>query len=131
MQILFGQLAQSSNLARYKRLNGKFLKDAEELLEKGDVVQASEKFWGAAAEMVKAYASAKRIKTRTHNDLWQVVIDLNREHPSLGLLRDFNQAVYLHSNFYEDELRPEAVRVAGEAVKQFMKNIDQLLQDSR
>ncbi len=124
------QLAQKSRVARYKKLNGKFLKDAEELLEKGDVVQASEKFWGATAEIVKAYASSERIKTRTHNDLWQVVIDLDKEHPSLDLLKDFNQAGYLHSNFYEDELRPEAVSAAGEAVKDFAAKIERLMQDS-
>ena len=89
------------------------------------------KLWGAAAEIVKAYAFAKRMKTRTHNDLWQVVIDLNKEHPSLDLLKDFNQAGYLHSNFYEDELRPEAVRVAADAVKEFVKNMKQLLKDIR
>ena len=71
------------------------------------------------------------MKTRTHNDLWQVVIDLNKEHPSLDLLKDFNQAGYLHSNFYEDELRPEAVRVAADAVKEFVKNMKQLLKDIR
>lgn len=109
-------------------MNAKFLKDAEELLEKGDVVQASEKFWGAAAEMVKAYAAARGIRTRTHNDLWQVVIDLDKNHPSLTLLRDFNQAGYLHSNFYEDELRPEVVRVAGEVVKEFIGKIERLLE---
>jgi uncharacterized protein (UPF0332 family) len=119
--------ASSSNVARYKKLNGKFLKDAEKLLDKGDLVQASEKFWGAAAEIVKAYASSKQIKTRTHNDLWQVVIDLNKEHPRLGLLKDFNQAGYLHSNFYEDELRPEAVRVAGEAVREFVTKVERLI----
>lgn len=121
-------MAQRTKLRHYKRLNAKFLKDAEELIEKGDVVQASEKFWGAAAEIVKAYAAARGIRTRTHNDLWQVVIDLDKKHPSLALLRDFNQAGYLHSNFYEDELRPEAVRAAGEVVKEFIGKIERLLE---
>lgn len=35
------------------RLNGKFMREAEELLAKGDYVQASEKLWGAAAEISK------------------------------------------------------------------------------
>ncbi len=120
-------LAQKAKLRHYKRLNNKFLKDAEELLEKGDIVQASEKFWGAAAEIVKAYAADKGIRTRTHNDLWQVVIDLDKRHPSLALLRDFNQAGYLHSNFYEDELRSEAVRAAGKGVREFVGKIERLL----
>jgi len=123
-------LAQKARLRHYKRLNSKFLKDAEELLKKGDVVQASEKFWGAAAEIVKAYATERGIKTRTHNDLWQVVIDLDKKNPALTLLQDFNQAGYLHSNFYEDELRPEAVAAAGEVVVEFVRKIESLLKPS-
>ena len=33
----------------YKRLSEKYLVEAKELLKKNDLVQASEKFWGAAA----------------------------------------------------------------------------------
>jgi hypothetical protein len=119
---------RSSKSARCKRLNNKILKDADEELENGDVVRASEKYWGAAAEIVKAYSSARGFKTRTHNDLWQAVIDLDKKHPSLELLKDFNQAGYLHSNFCEDELRPEAVKVAGDTVKDFVKKMEKFLQ---
>ena len=42
----------------YLDLNHKYLDEAESLIQKGDYVQASEKFWGAAAEMVKAVAAA-------------------------------------------------------------------------
>jgi len=44
---------------KYAELNGKFLKDAKTLLEKRDYVQASEKLWGAAAQIVKAIALAR------------------------------------------------------------------------
>jgi hypothetical protein len=121
-------VAQKAKVRHYRRLNGKFLRDAQELLRSGDVVQASEKFWGAAAEIVKAYAASRGLRTRTHGALWQVVIDLDQKHPSLSLLRDFNQAGYLHSNFYEDELRPEAVRVAGDVVREFVAKIGALME---
>lgn len=62
-------MASRARLEHYKRLNGKFLRDAEELLAKGDVVQASEKFGGAAAEIVKAYAAKRGLRTRTHAGL--------------------------------------------------------------
>src|SRR3990172_9226867 len=100
----------SSRAEQYRRLNGKFLRDAEELLAEGDIVQASEKFWGAASEMVKAYAAKRGLKARTHADLWRIVIELDQERPGLGLHEDFLTAGYLHSNFYEDELLPASVR---------------------
>jgi len=37
----------------YLKLNNKYLDDAEELIKRKDYVQASEKLWGAAAEIVK------------------------------------------------------------------------------
>jgi hypothetical protein len=43
----------------HRSLAEKFLREAEELLAKGDYVQASEKAWGAAAQMVKAVAAKK------------------------------------------------------------------------
>ena len=37
----------------HENLCKKFLNDAEELVKRGDYVQASEKAWGAASQMVK------------------------------------------------------------------------------
>jgi hypothetical protein len=40
-------------LERYLGLNGKYLKEAESLLSKGDYAQASEKFWGPPPESLR------------------------------------------------------------------------------
>ena len=120
-------MASKAKLEHYKRLNGKFLRDAEEALAQGDTVQASEKFWGAAAEIVKAYAAKKGLRAQTHADLWTLVIKLDRENPRLGLHEEFLTAGYLHSNFYEDELRPESVRLAGNVVKRVIQKMEQFL----
>jgi len=42
----------------------RLLKEAEELLARGDYVQASEKAWGAAAQIVKAAKKGKELKSR-------------------------------------------------------------------
>jgi len=47
-------------------LNSKYLKDAEKLLKEGGYLQASEKFWGAAAEITKALASKMKKPILTH-----------------------------------------------------------------
>jgi len=120
-------MAATSRAEHYKRLNGKFLRDADELLKKSDVVQASEKFWGAAAEIVKVYAAKKGLKVRTHADLWQIVIALDKQRPRLGLHEEFLTASYLHTNFYEDELLPESVRAAGDVVRRFIGKMERLL----
>ena len=57
-------------------LNGKYLEDADRLLEAGDYVQASEKYWGAMAEIVKAIAEGRVSTRRAAGLLDQSVEDL-------------------------------------------------------
>lgn len=111
---------------RYKRLNGKYLKDAESLLAKHDYVQASEKLWGAAAQSVKSLAAKRGVQLLTHTSIFQFVTKLHKEHPGLGLAEDFHIASSLHTNFYEDWLTPEMVRVGADRVKAFVEKISKL-----
>ena len=90
-------------------MSAKYMQDAETLLEKGDTVQAGEKLWGSVAEAVKATAARRGTSLRTHVDVWNFILRLNREHPGKEIFMLFTVADHLHSNFYEDELPPEAV----------------------
>jgi len=56
----------------YARLSEKYLKEADDLLAKGDYVQASEKLWGAAALMVKAVAASRGVSISSHGELFQL-----------------------------------------------------------
>ncbi|MFQ6135144.1 MAG: PaREP1 family protein [Nitrososphaerales archaeon] len=120
-------MASKTEVGRYRRLNGRFLRDGEVLLKKGDYIQASERFWGAAAEIVKAVASMKGRKLRTHGNLFEYVRELNEAYPDLELVRDFLVASHLHSNFYEDELPGWAVEEAAEVVRAFVTKMEKFL----
>ncbi len=115
-------------ISRYQKLNGKYLKDADRFFKKGDYSQASEKYWGAAAEITKAYALRSGRNVKTHSDLWDLVIELDKKFPELGLHHDFADANHLHSNFYEDELRPETIELLSKSVKAYVKKIKGLIQ---
>ena len=108
---------------QYSKLSDKYLEDAEALLREGDYVQASEKFWGAAALMVKTVAASKGVETRSHRDIRRFVNRLRDElnEPELDSL--FGLAADLHQNFYEDWLPPETVANHGEAVKKFVHRL--------
>ena len=78
-------------------------------LAEGDLLQASEKGWGAAAQMVKAVAETRGWRHSTHRDLYHVV-DLVAEelsNPRVQIL--FRSASALHQNFYEGDMREPAV----------------------
>ena len=108
---------------QYSKLSDKYLEDAEALLSEGDYVQASEKFWGAAALMVKTVAAGRGMEIRSHREMWGFVNQLRSDldEPELDSL--FSLASSLHQNFYEDWLPPEVVSNHGEAVKEFVHRL--------
>lgn len=111
----------------YSNLMQKYFKEAEAFLAKGDYVQAGEKLWGAAAEIVKVVAAKRGVELRTHDDLWEFVTKLRTELKDPGLSRLFLQANYLHQNFYEGILPPQAVMDGAEAVKEFIDKLERLI----
>ena len=104
----------------YLELSKKYLGEAKAFLGKGDYTQASEKFWGAAAEMVKALAAREGKTLKTHRHLWGFVDEVSRRLNEPELRRLFGSANILHQNFYEDMLPPETV-------KQFSTDAEQLI----
>jgi len=120
-------MASKAKMEHYRRLNGKYLRDAEALLKKGDYQQASEKFWGACAEIVKAAAAKKEKRLKTHEELWDFVAELDNRHPSLDLGRDFGAANHLHANFYEEDLSPAAVLILVEAARDFVRKMERFV----
>ena len=51
---------------KYTQLNGKYLQDAKKLLKEQDYPQASEKLWGATAQIIKAVALKRGKHLRSH-----------------------------------------------------------------
>lgn len=115
------------SVERYLELNGKYWKEAQELLAKGNLAQASEKLWGASAEIVKAVAAKRGTILGTHASLFQFVSQLAGERPDLGLLDAFHIAGSLHTNFYEAWLTEEFVRRGLEVVQEFTRKLRTLL----
>ena len=68
----------------------------------GDVRQASEKGWGAAAQMVKSVAERRGWEHRNHAALFSVVAQLATETGDEDIGRLFDVASSLHVNFYEN-----------------------------
>ena len=111
----------------HRGLAEKFLREAEELLARGDYVQASEKAWGAAAQMVKAVAAKKGRELKSHGDLWRFVLEVAGENDELRRL--WHVANTLHQNFYGGWIPPEGVRRAVDDVKRFVGKMRELLEE--
>lgn len=106
----------------YRALSEKYLAEAKELLKEGDLVQASEKFWGASALAVKRIGAKRGLKLEQHGSLWSFISRLSREKGDKEIVRLFTVANGLHRNFYEAQMNKEAVEiVAGDIEKLIAK----------
>ena len=95
---------------RYYNTTGRdFLAKAHVYLAEGDLLQASEKGWGAAAQIVKGIAEARGWPHNGHHHLWRVVNRLVEETGDRAIRTTFTVASALHTNFYEGWLPRETV----------------------
>ena len=86
----------------YREASRRLLRQAEEELAAGDVRQASEKGWGAAAQMVKSIAEQRGWAHRSHAALYNVITRLVTETGDDDIRRLFDVAGNLHVNVYEN-----------------------------
>lgn len=86
----------------YRAASRQLLAQARTELASGDLRQASEKGWGAAAQAVKAVADHRGWEHKTHRHIWVAVRRLSDERPDIELNQLFRSANHLHSNFYEN-----------------------------
>ncbi len=99
-------------VADYESQAREFLSVSWDFLAAGNLHQASEKGWGAAAHMAKAVASAQGWEYRTHADFSQVMYQARQlaNNPRIHELRGV--ANELHLNYYKRKrhLNAEAIR---------------------
>ena len=100
-----------------------FLLKAREYLAEGDLLQASEKGWGAAAQLVKAAAEERGWRHTSHGDLYRAVDRLVDERGDVQLRRLFHSASALHQNFYEGWMSEESVADGLTAVGDFTQRL--------
>ena len=104
-----------------------FLTKAQEEVTRGELTQASEKGWGAAAQMVKAIAQERGWEHNGHFLLYQAVHNLVDETGDTQLVTLFQVAGNLHSNFYENWLPADVVRSGLDDVNELVDKLEGLL----
>ena len=108
----------------YKNQSRVFLALAGDELSRGDLYQAAEKGWGAAAQIVKAVADARGWEHDSHRHLFNIVRRLVDETDDDSLSVLFSEANLLHANFYEGELSPRQVAYHLSHVTEFVNKVE-------
>ena len=104
-----------------------FLAKAREEFQAGDLVQASEKGWGAAALMVKEAAQRRGMEHEAYAHLFDVVHHLRLETKDYDFVLLFDSANQLHRNSYENWFDGEAVSDRLDFVERFLNKVEPLL----
>lgn len=106
-------------------ISRRMIAHAEEFLHAGDLIQASEKGWGAAAHYLKAVAKQRGWTNRSHRDFFFIKDRLANETDDpdrISLL--FREANALHQNFYEPLYLPSDVRGGIDSAKEFIDRLE-------
>ena len=111
----------------YHEASMMLLAQADDELAAGDVRQASEKGWGAAAQIVKAVAEQRGWPHQSHASLYRAIDRLVVETDDESISNLFHIASALHQNYYENWDSPENVARALKAMHLFLQKLSPLL----
>ena len=101
------------------------LEHAEERLQEGDLIQASEKGWGAVAHYLKAVAKQRGWQDGAHAQLFRINRRLaNETGDPQAMIRLFGNLNGLHSNFYEEWYTEEDVRTGVQVATEYIERLD-------
>ena len=97
-----------------------FLIDADREIGTGDMLQASEKFWGAAVHALRSVMDSP--KGRTY-DLHEAVRKLADERSDPAIRSGFSAAGKLHANFYHGFMEDYEIQDTRGFVHDFVERI--------
>ena len=112
---------------QYRQASERFMAQARRELADGDLAQASEKGWGAAAQMLKAVAQQRGWEHNRHRHHLVTASRLRSETGDGDIRRLFAVASVLHENFYENVLPPDEIAENLDDVQALLSKLRPLL----
>jgi hypothetical protein len=111
----------------YQQASQRFLAQAKQELADGDLPQASEKGWGATAQILKAIAEQRGWEHSRHRHYHRIVSRLRSETGDGDIAHLFAVASVLHENFYENVLPPDEIAENLDDVQALLSKLKPLL----
>ena len=112
---------------KYQRDSQHLLSQARGELAQGDLRQASEKGWGAAALMLKTIAEQRGWEHERHRHMLRAASHLRSLTGDGAITDHFARARLLHENFYEDELSGAEISESLDRVELFLDRLEPLV----
>ena len=109
-----------TTVERYQTVSKTLFDQAHLELQAGDLIQASEKFWGAAAQALKGVAEIRGWEHSSHAHFYRIVRNLVNETGDHRLVELFGAANMLHINFYEHWMEDIEIRALADQVRELL-----------
>ena len=109
---------------KYAAMSLRYIEQAEEEFHKGDLDQASNKAWGAAALALKSIAERRGWNHNKHRLLYDISGQMADELDRPDLRRLFRSANAMHQNYYEDWMASDEVRDGIEDAKAYLRGLE-------
>ena len=117
---------KASSPERYEEISRHLLQQAREELDKGDILQASDKAWGATAHAIKAVCQRMGWNHHAHNHLRAAVSYVSSELGRDDLRLAFGYLESLHVNYYEHQWELADVRTGIDNATFFINELSTL-----
>ena len=108
-----------------------FLEAADKEFESGDILQGSEKMWGAASHAVMAVSQRRGWSYGSHNAMRIAVRRLSEERDDPFLRAAFGVAEKFHANFYHDFMESEERQESITSVRLLVSRLMTMTDDDR
>ena len=112
---------------KYQKDSRHLLAQARGELDQGDLRQASEKGWGAAALMMKAIAEQRGWEHERHRHLSRIASHLRSLTGDGEIMDHFARASLLHENYYEDTFSQADVAEGLDRVELLLDKLEPLI----
>ena len=113
---------------RYAKLSRLKLWEAQQELNRGDTMQASEKAYGAVSCAAKAYGEKRGWNHYNHHRVGLILEQLREEWQEPFLVTAHSSVKALHDNFFEHELATVAVQDHIDLAKALVARLEEIRQ---
>lgn len=117
-------MEELSSFQKYTGMSQRFIQQAGDEFQRGDLLQASEKAWGAAALATKSIAEQRAWRHNGHDLLYAISAQIADELGRPDLRRLFRSASSLHTNFYENWMGETHVQDGIDDAKTYVQEIE-------
>ena len=109
---------------KHSRLAWQLLNQADHEMMAGDLIQSSEKLWGATSHALKAFCESRGWRHGKYAQRHHAVKELAAENPhDESILAAFRAAQACHANFYNDWMEVQDVDESRVVVRRLVTKI--------